>query len=64
MIPRVFIEMHKELLSDKERKMLRQFLESGEKGVGFRMLKLRIKRSFPCIAEDFELISQAKERIQ
>lgn len=55
--------MHKELLSDKERQMLRQFLANGEKGEGFRMLKLRIKRNYPCIAEDFELIRQVKEKI-
>ena len=56
--------MHKELLSDKERKMLRQYLETGEKSEGFRMLKLRIKRNYPCIIEDFELIKQVREKLE
>lgn len=55
--------MHKELLSDKERKMLRLFLATGEKDEGFRMLKLRIKRHYPCILVDFELIRQVKEKL-
>lgn len=55
--------MHKELLSDKERKMLRLFLATGEKGEGFRMLKLRIKRNYPCLSEDFELVKQTKEKL-
>jgi hypothetical protein len=58
------ITMHKELLSDKERKMLKLFLESGEKSEGFRMLKMRIKRNYPCIKEDFELIKQVKEKLE
>ena len=55
--------MHKELLSDKERLMLKQFLANGEKGEGFRMLKMRIKRNYPIITEDFELISQVKDKL-
>lgn len=55
--------IHKELLSDKERLMLRQFLVNGEKGEGFRMLKMRIKRNYVCIAEDFELIKQVKTKL-
>ena len=43
--------------------MLRQFLVNGEKGEGFRMLKMRIKRNYVCIAEDFELIKQAKTKL-
>ena len=55
--------MHKELLSDKERKMLKLFLDSGKKSEGFRMLKLRIKRNYQCINEDFELIRQVKNKL-
>jgi hypothetical protein len=56
--------MHKGILSAKERQMLKQFLETGEKGEGFRMLKLRIKRNYPCLSGDFELIEQVKPKLQ
>ena len=56
--------MHKELLSDKERIMLKQFLESGEKAEGFRMLKMRIKNNYPVINNDFELIKQVKNKLE
>jgi hypothetical protein len=56
--------MHKGILSDKEREMLRQFLENGGKGVGFRMLKLRIKRNYDCLSSDLELITRAKDKFQ
>jgi hypothetical protein len=55
--------MHTSVLSDKERKMLKQFLDNGEKGEGFRMLKLRIKRNYPCLADDLELIKQVREKL-
>jgi hypothetical protein len=55
--------VHKELLSDKERQMLKQYLANGEKAEGFRMLKMRIKRNYPAIAEDFELISKVKDKL-
>ena len=55
--------MHTSILSEKERKMLEQFLENGKKGGGFRMLKLRIKRNYPCLSEDFELVRQSKEKL-
>ena len=41
--------MHKDLLSDKERQMLKQFLESGEKSEGFRMLKCESKGIIPVL---------------
>ena len=55
--------MHKEILSDRERLMLKQFLETGEKGEGFRMLKLRIKRNYSALSDDFELIQQVREKL-
>jgi hypothetical protein len=54
--------LHKEILSDKERMMLRQFLETGEKGEGFRMLKLRIKRNYSTLSSDFKLIGRVKKK--
>lgn len=56
--------VHKELLSDKERQMLKVFLETGEKDKHFRILKMRIKRSYPVISQDYELISQVINKLQ
>jgi hypothetical protein len=56
--------LHKEILSDRERIMLRQFLENGQKGEGFRMLKLRIKRNCSCLSEDFDLIKKFIEKMR
>lgn len=42
--------------------MLKQFLANGEKAEGFRMLKMRIKRNYPAISDDFELISKVKDQ--
>jgi hypothetical protein len=55
--------MHKELLSDKERAMLRQYLESGEKDKHFRILKMRIKKSYPAISLDYQLITQVINKL-
>ena len=55
--------MHSEILSERERKMLEQFLENGGKGEGFRMLKLRIRRNYLCLSADYELIKKAKEEL-
>lgn len=54
--------MHKAILSDKERLILKHFLETSEKLQGFRMLKLRIKRNHKRIVEDFELIRKVFEK--
>jgi hypothetical protein len=56
--------LHKELLSDKERSMLKQFLETGEKDKHFRILKMRIKRSYPIITQDYDLISQVINKLE
>ena len=55
--------MHKELLSDKERQMLKQYLETGEKDKHFRILKNRIKKSYPIITNDYQLINQAMNKL-
>jgi len=54
--------MHKAILSERERK-LSQFLQDGKK-IEDRMLKLRIKRNFPRLSDDFELIRKAKDSLQ
>jgi hypothetical protein len=56
--------VHKELLSDKERQMLRQYLETGEKDKHFRILKMRIKKSYPAISLDYQLISQVMNKLE
>lgn len=56
--------MHKDLLSDKERQMLRQYLETGEKDKHFRILKMRIKHSYPNITKDYELLSQVMTKLE
>ena len=54
--------MHKQLLSERERKMLKQFLETKETTETFRMLKRRIKQNYPRLTEDYELIKKAIEK--
>jgi len=54
--------MHKAILSDRERLIIRHFLKAGEKLQGFRMLKLRIKQRHKRIVEDFELIQEIFEK--
>ena len=56
--------MHKAILSDKERMIIKHFLESSKKLQGFRMLKVRIKRNHKRIVEDFELIQKVFEKFQ
>jgi hypothetical protein len=56
--------MHKELLSDKERLMLKQYIETGEKDKHFRVLKMRIKNSYPAISQDYQLIAQVIHKLE
>jgi hypothetical protein len=56
--------VHKELLSDKERSMLKQYLESGEKDKHFRILKMRIKKSYPAISLDYQLITNVMDKLE
>jgi hypothetical protein len=56
--------MHTRILSNRERLIIKQFLEANEKPQGFRMLKTRIKQSHERIREDFELIQKVFEKIQ
>ena len=56
--------MHKELLSDKERSMLKLFLETGEKDKHFRILKNRIKKGYPIITQDYQLITQVMNKLE
>lgn len=53
--------MHR-ILSDREREMLKRFVENSEKAEGFRLLKLRIVREYPKLVNELELIKKAMER--
>jgi len=55
--------VHKDLLSDEESQMLKKFLETGEKQESFRMLKLRLKRNYPIISQDYELLTQVMNKM-
>jgi len=48
--------MRTALFSDKEREMVERFLETGEKGDGFRVLAYRVRRGQIQIREDFDLM--------
>jgi len=50
--------MHR-ILTERERELLKHFLENSEKGKGFRLLKFRSLRAYPNLAKDMELIKKA-----
>lgn len=57
--------MHKAVLSPRERILLAKYLsDESVNDETFRMLKLRIKRNYPCINEDFELIRKVKDKLE
>jgi len=55
--------MHKQIISDREREILEDFLKTGNKREGFRMLKSLIKKNHARIQSDFELIEKAYKRL-
>ena len=55
--------VHKKLLSNKERQILIHFIKTGNKQEGFRMLKTRIKRNYPTIVEDFDLLKKVVDKL-
>ena len=50
--------MHKAILSEKEREIIKTYLESGEKLPGFRVLKHRVSQYKTDVFGDFHLINQ------
>jgi hypothetical protein len=48
--------MRTALFSDKERERVKHFLNTGEKGAGFRVLAHRVRKSKALITEDYELM--------
>lgn len=57
--------MHKAILSPRERTLLSKYL-NGESinDETFRMLKMRIKRNYPIITQDYQLISQLLNKLE
>lgn len=55
--------MHKQLLSDRERLILKEYLKTGKKEKGFRLIKLRILRNINIIKEDYQLIQSVVQVI-
>jgi len=56
--------MHKAILSERERILIAEFLK--DKPINdetFRMLKLRVRRNFDCIAQDYQLLSQVMNKL-
>ncbi|MDI9577392.1 MAG: hypothetical protein QM398_04585 [Thermoproteota archaeon] len=57
--------MHKAILSERERKLLTKYLNDETiTDVTFRMLKLRIKRNYNCIKQDYKLLEQVMAKLQ
>lgn len=56
--------MHRRLLSNLEREILEDFVKTGNKRDGFRLLKSLIKQNYTQIQEDFELIETAYKKFQ
>ena len=63
--------MHQAIFSDNEREMIKEYLDSGVQGEGFRVLKHRVKQYELTFIEDFDLllkflmsIKETKKRIK
>ena len=50
--------MRTALFSDQEREMVNEFLKTGIKGEGFRVLKYRVLQAQIPITEDFDLMTK------
>jgi len=48
--------MHQAIFSDNERTMIKEYLDSGVQGEGFRVLKHRVKQYELTFIEDFDLL--------
>ncbi len=55
--------MRTALFSDNEREMVKRYLETGEKGEGFRVLAHRVRRGQTLITEDFGLMTKFLAKI-
>lgn len=55
--------MHSALLSEKDRRVLAEFLETGIFPEKDRMLKSRAKKYYSVIKADFELLDKAMQKL-
>jgi hypothetical protein len=56
--------MRNRILTAKEKELLNNFLNEQKTPETFRMLKLRIKRNFAKLTEDYELLKKSYEKFQ
>ena len=56
--------VHKEILSEKDRILLKDFLEKSQKGKGFRLVKFNLLKNYPNISQDFILLKKCYEKFQ
>jgi len=56
--------MRTALFSDNEREMINQFLKTGVKGEGFRVLAYRVRQAQIMIMEDFDLMIRLLTKIE
>ncbi len=50
--------MHKQIFSEREKKLLDQFLTEEKTPETFRTLRMLIKRNYACISQDFRLLEK------
>ena len=55
-------EMQRAIFSDRERQVIKQFLESGK--FTDNMLKFRIKKRYSVIKADFDLVQKAMQKLK
>jgi hypothetical protein len=57
--------MHKAILSPRERTLIAKFLnDESIIDETFRMLKLRVRRNYGCISQDYELLKQVMNKLE
>lgn len=55
--------MHTAIFSEKERELITNYLDSGEKGDSFRVLKHRVTQNESTIISDYELMIKFKTSV-
>lgn len=56
--------MHKRILSERERGMLQDYLNNQTTPKDFKVLKMRVKRYYGDISQDFILLKKCYEKFQ
>jgi len=54
--------MHTKILSEREERIIKKFLNNGEKLEGFNLLRSRAKKVFQRIQRDYELLKAFLEK--